>query len=200
MRSVAVGGLGPFYLEIWDLHTKKRLSTFERPDNPTDTIRTLAYTPDGKTLVAAADQTIHFLDAKSGKTAAEIPERLVLSLAISPDGRRLATGRYDGVTLWDLQKRVKSPLRWNVAAVESIQFSPDGRFLAAGSSDGSVHVWDVKTGDLEWSWNFPERHAAEILMRIKMVLVLAWSAGFLLYVGRRYRTRRARRRASALEV
>jgi WD40 repeat protein len=183
--KLAVGGLGPFYLEMWDVRTRKRISTVERRDNPTDTVRSLAFTPDGKMLVAAADQAIHFLDARSGKTVAEIPERLVLSLAISPDGRWLATGRYDGVTLWDLQKRVKTASRWTVAAAESIQFSPDGRLLAAGSSDGSVHVWDVKTGALEWSWIFPERHGAEILMRIKITLLLAWCTALLLYLGQK---------------
>jgi len=183
--KLALGALGRFDLEIWDVRTRKRISKFERPDDGTDNIRSLAFTPDGKTLVAATDQTVRFLDARTGKTAAEIPERLVLSLAISPDGRWLATGRYDGVTLWDLQNGIKSTSRWRVAAAESVQLSPDGRFLAAGSSDGSIHVWNLKTGDVEWSWSFPERHFAEALMRIKLVLAVSWFAGFLYYLGQK---------------
>ncbi len=134
-------------------------------------------------LVTAADQRLRFMDARSGKILAEIPERLVLAEAISPDGRWLATGRYDGVTLWDLEKREKTATRWPVAAAESVEFSPDGRFLAAGSNDGMVHVWDVETGGLEWSCHFPPPHLAEALRRLKIMLATAWAAALVIIVG-----------------
>jgi WD40 repeat protein len=183
---LAIAGLGLFHIEIWDTRSKKRISLYERPGNATETLRSLAFAPDGKTLIVSTDDSIQFVDAATGKTTAETPERLVLGLAVSPDGRWLATGRFDGVTLWDLPKRTKTPKQWPVAAAESVEFSPDGRLLAAGSDDGSVHVWDVNSGSLAWSWTYAPPHFAEALGRIKVFLAVVCSGGVLFYVGRQY--------------
>ena len=72
------------------------------------------------------------------KSPACCPSDLVLALAVSPDGKQLATGRFDGVTIWNLSERKKTAIHLNVPAVESVQFSPDGHRLAAGSTDGIV--------------------------------------------------------------
>ena len=72
-------------------------------------------------------------------------------MALSPDGKTLASGGDDDViTLWDVEarQRIGQPLEGHVSGVSSIAFSPDAKSLAAGDGAGTVILWDV---DLE-SW------------------------------------------------
>src|SRR5262245_2120285 len=74
----------------------------------------------------------------------------VWALAISPDGKLLASGGTDAaVTLWSTEtgKRL-DPLKGHTAEIASHQgldFSPDGKRLASASYDGTTRVWDVAT-------------------------------------------------------
>ena len=59
----------------------------------------------------------------------------VTSVALSPDGRILATGSFDKTArLWEVATgREISTLKGHDAAVSSVAFSPDGRLLATGT-------------------------------------------------------------------
>jgi WD40 repeat protein len=83
----------------------------------------------------------------------------ITMIAVSPDGRLLATGGADSwVILWDATslkelRRLRDPLAKNFCSqVNDIKFSPDGCFLAAQVSSfldsGSYYVWEVSTGRL----------------------------------------------------
>jgi WD40 repeat protein len=70
----------------------------------------------------------------------------VNSVALSPDGRTLATASADGtVILWNVARRTPlgQPLSGHRAAVWSVAFSPDGRTLASAGADGTVILWNV---------------------------------------------------------
>jgi WD40 repeat protein len=76
--------------------------------------------------------------------------QVVLSVAVSPDGERIASSSQDGIIkIWDAktgQELRSVPAHDN--QVRSIAFSPDGHWLASGSWDKTVKIWDSRTGAL----------------------------------------------------
>jgi len=79
----------------------------------------------------------------------------VNSLAISPDGQKVAAGvaQADGsggmVYIWNLASRDLALAFWaHPYSVPSMDYSPDGTLLATGAVDRSVKVWDSQTGTL----------------------------------------------------
>jgi len=74
----------------------------------------------------------------------------VTCLAISPDGRLLASGSWDNtVRLWSLPDgRLLKTLKGHRGSVWCLAISPDGRILASGSNDKTVRLWSLPDGRL----------------------------------------------------
>jgi WD40 repeat protein/serine/threonine protein kinase len=72
----------------------------------------------------------------------------VLSVAVSPDGERIASSSQDGIIkIWDAKTGQElRPIRAHKDHARSIAFSPDGQSLASASWDKTVMVWDAQTG------------------------------------------------------
>ena len=74
----------------------------------------------------------------------------ITALAISPDGKLLASGHYNGtVELQDIKTgQTRHTLTGHSARVDAVVISADGQTLASSSSDGMVKLWDLGTGQL----------------------------------------------------
>jgi WD40 repeat protein len=68
-----------------------------------------------------------------------------LSVAWSPDGKRLATGATTA-TVWDADSGKKMLTLTDSGPVKTVAWSPDGRRLATGGTDTIGKVWDSRTG------------------------------------------------------
>lgn len=92
-----------------------------------------------KFLNARADRSVHTL---RGHT------RPVAGIAVSPDGRHIATGAADNtIILWDAANY--APVRkieGHKGQVTTLDFSPDGQQLVSGSTDKTLRLWNVADG------------------------------------------------------
>ena len=114
-------------------------------------VTSLAFSPDGKTLMSGSlDKTIRLWDTSTRNAIGEPlrgHEESIGSIAFSPDGKTLASASGDKtIRLWDTStwKASGEPLRGHEETIGSIAFSPDGKTLMSGSGDKLlIRVWDI---------------------------------------------------------
>lgn len=139
----------------WDLERREQTRACQAHDK---WIRRIIASPDGQRLYSVADDMqCRIWDTDSGQMLAELSDHapltpqgypsMLYALAISSDGRRLATGdRVGHVAIWDtasLEKvgELETPTmytwdprarRHSIGGIRSLAFSPDGAKLAVG--------------------------------------------------------------------
>jgi WD40 repeat protein len=147
-QSIVTASYGAHTLSRWNLADGKESASARMEHRPT----AVGVTPDGMTVVT--------LDVYGGVTFWPLsaagfgqPERKGSSignsaaLAISRDGRYLATASFDKtVTLWDLAKKSEVARITMPVPMRSVAFSPSGQFLAAGSAKNTLTLWDLESG------------------------------------------------------
>jgi RNA polymerase sigma factor (sigma-70 family) len=147
-KVLATGSSGRV-VRFWDVATGRELRQMH---GFREEIRSLAFSPDGKTLAAASGGAIQLRDVTTGRPRqpAEGHHSQLRVLACSPTAPLLASAGDDRViVLWDVAagKEVRR-LAGHAGCGSALAFSPDGKVLASGgnSADASVRLWDVATG------------------------------------------------------
>jgi WD40 repeat protein len=130
-------------------------------------VRCIAWSPDGKRLVAASyDYSgagrggVKVWDAASGREILSLqrPAGAVISAAFSPDGKRIVTGSEQEATVqvWDAATG-KELLSFQAHSVwvSSVGYSPDSSSIVTAGGDpldrgnpGELKTWDAATGRL----------------------------------------------------
>ena len=109
----------------------------------------VAYSPDGKRLVAGCTGMVRICDPTAGQQLRAIKRDgvSVLGVAFSPDGKCIAAGVGPVVQLLDVFNGEDiMTLRGHKGTVSSVAFSSDGKRLISGGHDNVVKIWDVGTG------------------------------------------------------
>lgn len=108
-----------------------------------------AFSPDSRYVAESLPGRIHdphirIVELASGRVVSAFGEHTAFSLSISPDGKTLAAGYWNVVTLWDMLSGERlAVLRGFGRYVQGLSFSHDRRYLAAGTDFGGLQIWDV---------------------------------------------------------
>ena len=140
-------------ISLLDLRTGRHRTL--RETLPDYWIRSLAFTPDGQELAAAATDGMHVWDPTSGKIvesyAAQAGPRSLATL--DPSGHTLIAGQQDGsIAAYDLAggRRLGRSFSWNVP-LQGCGYAPcmainrQSELMAADQGDGTVALVDLRT-------------------------------------------------------
>jgi WD40 repeat protein len=134
----------------WNLETGEEQLLFI---NETESIWSLAVTPDGKKLYAATGLlhqrgTVVEFDMATRQRSIRFRKEgdYVRALVLSPDGSVLVAATGDGgVIVWRDDAEQPQSFRAHHQRVLQVAFAADGRSFATASSDATVKIWDVIT-------------------------------------------------------
>src|SRR5262249_10828461 len=140
-----------------------------------DLIRAAAFSPDRATVALWQEHRLSLLDTRAWKIVRQWDSPLDWNhtLAISPDGKFLATGgggfiaipgghqmvgphgkpKDYAIYLWDSTRELAlTTLGKHPRGVTWVTFSPDGRTLASVTWDHTIHLWEKASGQLRARW------------------------------------------------
>lgn len=124
--------------------------TLKTLNGHSDTVNSVCFMPDGKTLVSASDdKTLRLWDVQNGECVQVLEghTRKVQYVTCSQDGT-IASASWDNtIRIWNtLSSNCVYILEGHTRNVSYISFNSSGTKLVSASNDHTVCIWDIKTG------------------------------------------------------
>jgi WD40 repeat protein len=149
MTTLRKQGSSTCQILSWNLQTGGRTLL----DKFGDEVSATDCSPDGK-LVALGYDTgfwqVRRLDDPAAGPLESLPAvhlATLRSIAFSPDGRRFATGGWEGwIKIWSGEGKLQQTLYGNVWPVHMLRFSADGQRLVSVARDQTTLLWSLQTG------------------------------------------------------
>ncbi len=117
-----------------------------------DTVLSVAFDPQGKTLASGSDdKTVKLWEVRGGKLlhTLEGHQDRVRSVAFDPQGGTLASGSTDKtVKFWEASSGTLLCTLGHKNGVNIVAFDPQDGTLASGSIDKTVNLWETPRGKL----------------------------------------------------
>jgi serine/threonine protein kinase len=112
------------------------------------TIKSLAFSHDGKIVAGAGDGFIYLWNVANGSLLRQIDGEkfgVVNSLDFSADDALLVTGTTDNIVrIWDVASgSLLKELPGHTSPIFGVCFSPDGETIASGANEGSIRIWGI---------------------------------------------------------
>lgn len=130
---------------LWQPATGRLLHVLRAHDSRQ--VDSISLSTDGRTLATAGnyDTGVRLWELLTGKERFTVRHHAPLAVALSPDGKLLATGGADNIVrVWEVStSKELAAFRGHAKLVYSVAFSPRGNLVASGSYDSTVRLWDV---------------------------------------------------------
>ncbi len=161
-------------VEAQELHPLLVLPTGSM--KPLGPVADVAFSPNSKFVLAAAQQALALVNIADGNPVRVIPasDGGFTAVAFASVGRIVAVGSATGpVEIWDMQAGKKlRRLVGHEKTIRRLQFFDGGRRLMTASDDHSLRVWDTTNGELlQWLEHTDPIHAAVLMPGGQNVLV-----------------------------
>jgi hypothetical protein len=140
-------------VNLWDPGAGKLSGRIPSPAGASS----LAFMPNGEQIVSGESngvvlvtqtgvaRTIHAFKPDVDYSWEHAPA--VQSIAVAPDGARIAAGYTDGsIKIWSADGEVLRRIKAHDGTVTALTYLPDGGKLVSAGDDGAVRIWNSATG------------------------------------------------------
>lgn len=152
-KRLATGGREDHTINVWNVADSTLEATLRGHQGG---VRSLAFLPNGNLVSGSEDQSAAIWDLAAKKLLRRIDVgQPVYRVAVSPDGRQIATGTGNlpksqpgDVRIWNAETgAAMQTLRDSQGYQLGLTWAADGKTLAAINTAGSVSLWAAETGE-----------------------------------------------------
>ncbi|MDA1055688.1 MAG: WD40 repeat domain-containing protein [Planctomycetota bacterium] len=150
-RRLVTGSREQNQLDVWDLSTGQRLTTFS---GNKERLQVFAITPDGRTVVSASTDVLNVWELETGKELRTLayPGADIHSVVITHDGKTVVAGSDAGsrglmypIRSWDVETGAELKSFGQDHGPRIVTITPDGRRVISAPNRG-LTVWDLADG------------------------------------------------------